>query len=325
MPYSNLVISGSIAFDTLFDFDGLFQNSFDPAMLHSINTSFNVTKLRKNMGGNATNIAFASSFLCPSKVKILGGIGLDGKVFLDFFKNNNLDTTGIIVDNELHTAFGSCITDTNNNQIWGFYYGACENCKNINILDFVNQKTDQTVNKQNVSESLFIISPNHEDSFISMQNQAIKHKIDYVYDVGMMISNLSAEVLRAGVLGAKYIIANEYEMVQLLKKTNLTSQEILEQNKIIITTIGKKGVIYEDKNQRIKIPSFPNLSLDPTGAGDSWRGAFFGSLINGKTVQSSLIMGNALASICVETSGTTTYAPSLEMLQNRCKIIKEMI
>jgi adenosine kinase len=308
--YTSLVIAGSIASDTLFDFDGLFQNSFDANHLDNINTSFNVTKLRKNMGGNATNISYATTFFCPEKVKIIGAVGLDGLHFINFFKEHNLDIKGILIDQEKHTAFGSCITDENNNQIWGFYYGACESCQNINILDFCDKN------------SILMISPNHEDSFVSMQTQAIKHNIDYVYDVGMMIPSLSAEILKNGVLGAKYIIANEYEMNQLFKKTGLTEKELLEKNCIIITTLGKKGVMYKDQNQTITVPSFPNLSVDPTGAGDSWRGGFFGSLINGKNLQDSLIMGNAVASICVENNGTTNYRPTLQTLENRCSVIK---
>ena len=96
-------------------------------------------------------------------------MGKDGKEFINFFKKNKIDASGVIVDKKLYTSAGSVITDKKNNQIWGFYYGAAEK---IPQTDFgkLNKKTD-----------FLVISANHKNSFLYFQREAIKYKINYLY------------------------------------------------------------------------------------------------------------------------------------------------
>ena len=118
--YRNVYITGSIAYDTIMNFPNKFQDYFHSEKLHQINVSFVVNKLEKQLGGTATNIAYNAALILneKSKIKLLGSIGKDGKDFINFFKKNKADTSGIIVDKVLYTSAGSVITDTKNNQIW---------------------------------------------------------------------------------------------------------------------------------------------------------------------------------------------------------------
>ena len=60
-------------------------------------------------------------------------MGKDGKDFINFLRKIRIDASGTILDKELYTSAGSVITDTKNNQIWGFYYGAA---KKFLYIDF---------------------------------------------------------------------------------------------------------------------------------------------------------------------------------------------
>ena len=294
--YTNVYVTGSIAYDTIMDFPGEFKNYFHPEKLHQINVSFVVKKLEKQLGGTGTNISYNVSQIINknlptfakasvgkqlSKISILGSVGKDGKEFVNFFKKNNIDAGGVIVDKELYTASGSVITDTKNNQIWGFYYGASEK---IPYIDFkkLNRETD-----------LLVISANHKNSFLYFQREAIKNKIPYFYDPGMTLTWIKDNDLEEGVLNCRYLIGNDYEIAMILKRIKKTVNGLTGLGLKIITTLGEEGVRYEEKskiqnsklqiNLKSKIINIPahkvKKVVDPTGAGDAWRGGFVAGLL----------------------------------------------
>ena len=76
------IICGSMAFDTIMNFEGRFADQILPDQLHILNVSFLVPALRRDFGGCAGNIAYA--------LKLLGGdprpmatIGQDGGGYLE--------------------------------------------------------------------------------------------------------------------------------------------------------------------------------------------------------------------------------------------------
>ena len=62
------IICGSLAFDTIMNFEGRFAQQIMPDQLHILNVSFLVPSLRRDFGGCAGNIAYA--------LKLLGGTPL---------------------------------------------------------------------------------------------------------------------------------------------------------------------------------------------------------------------------------------------------------
>src|SRR3989338_2094099 len=98
--YNSIIVTGSMSWDTIMDFPSRFIDFLAPEKLHQINVSFVVDNLKKQMGGTATNIAFAASQTkkvinsLDSRLRgndsvgvyILGGLGKDGVEHLRFFK-----------------------------------------------------------------------------------------------------------------------------------------------------------------------------------------------------------------------------------------------
>src|SRR3989338_10009174 len=247
--YKNVYISGSIAYDEIMDCPGEFVDYFHPEKLHQINVSFVVNKLEKQLGGTATNIAYNIALITNSKVKLLGSLGKDGKEFINFFKKNKIDSSGVVVDKKLYTASGSVITDIKNNQIWGFYYGASEK---IPYIDFkkINRETD-----------LLVISANHQNSFLYFQKEAIKHKIPYLYDPGMTLTWITDKDLRKGVINCRYLVGNDYEIAMIMKRLKTTVNELTNLRQgfggqascglKIVTTLGEEGVRYEERVYKV--------------------------------------------------------------------------
>ena len=318
MSYDEFIICGSVAFDEIMDFPSYFVKYLNPDMLHQINVSFVVDRLEKQLGGTATNIAYGTRLLTSKKISVLSAIGKDGHEFKSFFKKNKIMTNLLSVDNRMYTATGKVITDKNDNQIWGYYHGALEQAANIDLTKHLKAGT------------LVILSATAKSAFISHLDQLTTKDIDFIFDPGMTLTWINRKTLIKGINACKYLIGNDYEIESIKKTTQVNIKDLLTKGVCIITTLGYRGVRYQSEEFNIEVPGFIVTDpVDPTGAGDAFRGGFIASLLEKKDVKEALIWGNALASFTIEKYGTVTYRPShLQLSQRTTKIrnsIKRMI
>src|SRR3989338_9573765 len=90
-----VIVTGSMSWDTIMDFPYRFVDYLNPSKLHQLNVSFVVDKLEKQIGGTATNIAYAASqtitYLDSTltnsssvKINVVGGLGKDASGHLQF-------------------------------------------------------------------------------------------------------------------------------------------------------------------------------------------------------------------------------------------------
>ncbi|PJE62900.1 hypothetical protein COU88_02470 [Candidatus Roizmanbacteria bacterium CG10_big_fil_rev_8_21_14_0_10_39_6] len=311
--YTSIIVTGSISHDTIMDFPSRFKDVIDPNHLDKLNTSFVADKMEKRFGGTATNVAYNLSFLCPEKVTILGAVGKDGADLLQFYKEHRLSTESVLQDKELYSANGTVVTDTSGNQVWNFYYGAAEKARTINLSSYATEK------------SIVVILANHPKSFIHFQNQAIAQHIDYLYDAGMSLSWLTDIDLERGVLNARYVSGNEYEMTQILKRLGTSAETLAKKGIPLITTLGPRGARYKDRINTYEIPAFPVKNVvDPSGGGDAWRAGFLAAVAENKSIVDSMIQANALASFAVETYGAANHVPTNAQLQKRISIVTKL-
>ena len=129
------------------------------------------------------------------------------------------------------------------------------------------------------------------------------------------------------------ICINDEEVIQLSGCSNhdLGIKKILTMGpKYIIMKKGEFGAtLYSDKSEFF-CPSFKiEKVIDPTGAGDSFAGAFAGHLAHSKnysfnSIADALIYANAVASFCVEKFGVENMLDiSKEEINERVDFIKK--
>ena len=81
----------------------------------------------------------------------------------------------------------------------------------------------------------------------------------------------------------------------------------------IITTKGEHGSEVTTRGGVIRIPAIPTENVvDPTGAGDAYRGGLIRGLIQGATVQRAAMMGTVCAHYVIQCRGTQEYSFSLD-------------
>lgn len=290
------------------DYPGRFIDQIQPEKLHQLNLSFVVDNLEKQLGGIATNIGYNLSLLTKKRINVIGAVGKDGNELLVFFKKNKINCDGIIKNRFLYSATGSVVTDIKDNQIWTYCYGASKLSKKINIKKYLDKN------------SIMTISACHLEAMINFQNQAINSKTKYLYDPGLALGILPKEALLTGVKNCYWLVGNDYEIAMIVKMLNLSINQLIKFGIRVITTLGEKGVKYQDKNHSYYLPAYKvKKVIDPTGAGDAWRGGFLAGLVEGKDIKDSLKLGNALASFAVEKYGTVNHKPTMKEIKKRLK------
>jgi len=311
--FDSILVSGTIAYDQIMDFPGKFVDHFHPEKLHQINISFVLSRLEKQIGGTATNISYnvrlASLYLGNTiPIYVLSAVGKDGKELLHFLNKNGINTEEMISDRLLYCASGTVITDRKDNQIWGYYYGASKSSKKISMKKFSGPK------------NLCIISADHPEAFLHFQREAIGNNNTYIYDPGMSLTWIKDTDLKQGVLHSAYLVGNDYEIAMILKRLKKTVKALTNRGLKVITTLGEKGVRYESDVEKREVKSYKvKKVVDPTGAGDAWRGGFIAGLTSGLETKDCLKLGNVMASFAVESYGTVNHKPTEKEIGRRIK------
>jgi len=311
--YTNILVTGSMGYDTIMNFPSRFKEHLLPEKLHQINVSFVVSAMERQFGGTATNIAYNFSLFKGNNIKLLASVGKDGDHLLNYMKRSGVDIDGVLIDKKIFSANGTVITDMDDNQIWGFFYGACELAKKISLDGYSDEG------------SILVISANHPDAFMNFQRQAIEKKIEYLYDPGMTLAWNNSKDLTEGVMNCKWLVGNDYEIARICKLLEMEVKDIVKKGIKVITTLGGEGVRYEDDKMEYYVPAVSGKTLvDPTGAGDAWRAGFLTGVIRELSIEESLRLGNAVASYAVEMYGTANHTPSEVAIQKRANELKKL-
>jgi len=109
------------------------------------------------------------------------------------------------------------------------------------------------------------------------------------------------------------LISNEYELEMISSKTGLTLDQLLTMVHSVITTKGAGGTEVLTPNEATRIPVVPTDNVvDPTGAGDAFRGGLIKGIVLGYPLVRAAQMGTVCAHYVVQQHGTQEYSFTLE-------------
>ena len=288
------IICGSLAFDTIMNFEGRFAQQIMPDQLHILNVSFLVPSLRRDFGGCAGNIAYA--------LKLLGGtplpmatIGQDGGGYLERLAGQGISCEFVRTITDTYTAQAMIITDIDNNQINGFHPGAMEQAWQNRIAARSDIK-------------LGIIAPDGRDAMVQHAEQFAAADIPFVFDPGQQLPRFDGAELRHFVAQASWVAVNDYEGKMLSDRTGWDNAEISRRVKGLIVTLGAEGSEVWVEGCKTHVPAVPAAAVvDPTGCGDAYRGALLFGLENGWSLERCAALGNHLGSVKIAQRGPQNY------------------
>ncbi|WP_085832095.1 ribokinase [Clostridium merdae] len=86
----------------------------------------------------------------------------------------------------------------------------------------------------------------------------------------------------------------------------------------VVLTLGSKGVIYRDKNERHTHGIYTVPVVDTTAAGDTFTGYFLAGVARGLSVPQSLELASKASAIAVTSHGAAPSIPVLQEVEEYC-------
>jgi adenosine kinase len=131
-----------------------------------------------------------------------------------------------------------------------------------------------------------------------------------IFDPGQSLPAWAGEDLARCIRQSDMLVSNDYELALIKYKTGLSIEQLLEGVSTIITTRGEHGCeVLSRDGQSQTIPVIPTRNVvDPTGAGDAFRGGLIEGLIQGYPVERAAVMGTVCSHYVIQAYGTQKYS-----------------
>jgi len=257
-------------------------------------------KLEEFCGGKGLNQSVAAS-RAGGSVYHAGCVGAaDGGMLLDMLRSSGAD---ISLVRQLSCPSGHAIIQVN---------GSGQNC--ILLYGGANQQ----VSIEQIDETLAKFDAG---DILVLQNEIsnLHYLIEAAGKKGMVIvlnpSPMTPEILTLPLEYVSYFLLNEVEA------QDLCGGEIAEEDRPgkllqrypsskVVMTLGSRGCIYQDADQKIHCPACRVTAVDTTAAGDTFTGYFVAAIAAGAPVQTALEQATKAAAISVSRKGAAPSIPT---------------
>ncbi|MFH0754383.1 MAG: PfkB family carbohydrate kinase [Candidatus Omnitrophota bacterium] len=273
--------------------------------------------LKKNMlGGSAAHFSMSARLF--DDVQMVGVVGKDfPKVHLDFLKRKGMNIASVTV------ADGKTFRWT------GEYKPEDLNCAithetQLGVLEnYVPQLTEQQKNMGHVF--LANLAPSVQEKLLRL----VKKPSLVGLDTMNLWINVALKDLKRLMKNVDLMVLNDGEAKMLTGERNVVAAAKVVQSMgpgVVVIKKGEHGVYVLGGNFRFAYPAYPIARVvDPTGAGDTFAGGFFGYLsksrkMDEKTLRRAAVYGTVMASFNVEGFGMGRTAPlAMKEVEKRLK------
>jgi adenosine kinase len=299
-----ILVTGSVAYDTIMVFPDRFRNHLLADQLHILNVCFLTPEMRREFGGTATNIAYNLKLLGEDPL-VMGTVGEDIGPYLE-----RLEKLGIAVRllkriPGQFTAQAFITSDLDDNQITAFHPGA---------MNFSHENHVSPA----LGAAVAIIAPDGKDGMLQHARECRTHGIRYVFDPGQGLPMFSAVELGELLDGASVVAVNDYEGKLLEEKTGRRLEDIARGLEALVCTLGAKGSLIIAGGQRHEIPCVQaDAVLDPTGCGDAYRAGLLYGMARGWDWSQTGKLAAVMGAVKIAHRGAQNHAPSREEIEAR--------
>ncbi|MHC1566688.1 MAG: carbohydrate kinase family protein [Candidatus Syntropharchaeia archaeon] len=283
---------GALNFDMLYLVEKIAKGGEEVGIIKSI----------RSPGGSAANTIVGLARL-GAEVGFIGIVGndMEGRMILDEFSSERVDTKGIVVS-EGRTGIAIGFIDSKSGE------------RALYIDPGVNDRFDmKNVDVDYINAAKFL----HTSSFVDMkqlemQKELVKQvKTRISFNPGMLCFKYGFRDIKGIIERSEVVFLSEKELFALTRAGPERGAEILLETgaEIVAITLGKRGCYVTDGNGSHFIPAYPTDVVDTTGAGDSFSAGFLYSLIQGRSIEECGKFGNKIASFCVRNFGAREGLP----------------
>lgn len=288
------LICGSFAYDTIMVFPDRFKHHILPDKVHILNVSFNVSKMRREFGGCAGNIAFNLRLLGGEPLP-MGTVGDDFGPYAEWMDRCGIPRTHVIPVPGTYTAQAFITTDMDDNQITAFHVGAMIESHRTRVSDAGDVK-------------LGIVSPDGGAGMIQHSQEFAAAGIPFIFDPGQAMPLFDGKQLLQFLEEASYLTVNDYEAQMFKDKTGKTLKELAARVEALIVTKGAQGSEIHTQGRIVAIPAAKAETIsDPTGCGDAYRAGLLFGIARGLDWETTGRIAALMGAIKIEQFGTQNH------------------
>ena len=301
-----IAVTGSIATDHLMTFPGRFVEQLMADKLDKVSLSFLVTDLEIRRGGVAANIAFGLGCL-GQRPLLIGSVGSDFADYRTWLHDHGVDTTGVRESDRHHTARFVGTTDADLNQIASFYPGAMSEDVDLDLATLAG------------GADLVLIGATDPDAMLRFTAECRRSGLPFAADTSQQLARLDGEQVAELITGAAYVFSNEYEAGMIEHKTGWSPEDLTKKVATRVTTLGSAGARVDRAGEEPILvgPIADAVPREPTGAGDAFRAGFLAAIAGELGLERAAQLGNLMAVLALETTGTQEYRIERDPLVTR--------
>ena len=299
-----ILVTGSIAYDTIMVFPDRFRNHLLADQLHILNVCFVAPEMRREYGGTAGNIAYNLKLL-GEEALLMASVGEDIQPYLERLEELGLGTRHLKRIPGQFTAQAFITTDLDDNQITAFHPGA------------MNHSHENRITRE-LGAQLAIIAPDGKLGMLQHARECAAAGVAFMFDPGQGLPMFSGEEVAEFVRLAQYVAVNDYEGKLLEEKTGRTLEVIARDVKALVCTLGAKGSVIYAGGQRHEVPCVQAAAvLDPTGCGDAYRAGLLYGIAHDWDWPSTGRLGAVMGALKIARRGAQNHSATREEIEAR--------
>ena len=299
-----ILVTGSMAYDTIMVFPDRFRNHLLADQLHILNVCFLTPQMRREYGGTAGNIGYNLKLLGEDPL-LMATLGEDGGPYLERFAKLDIGTQHLKRIPGEFTAQAFITTDLDDNQITAFHPGA------------MNRSHENHVTRA-LGADLAIIGPDGKEGMLQHARECAEAGMRVLFDPGQGLPMFSREELNGLLELSDYVAVNDYEAKMLEEKTERSVDQIARGVDAVVCTLGAKGSVILTGGQRHDVPCVKaDEVVDPTGCGDAYRAGLLYGIAHGWDWPTTGKMASVMGAIKIARRGAQNHAESREAIEAR--------
>ncbi len=299
-----ILVTGSVAYDTIMVFPDRFRNHLLADQLHILNVCFLTPQMRREFGGTAANIAYNLRLLGDDPL-VMATVGEDIAPYLARLERLGIDTRLLKRIPGQFTAQAFITTDLDDNQITAFHPGA---------MNFAHENRVAT----ELGAALAIVAPDGKQGMLEHAEQCAAQGIRFMFDPGQGLPMFSRQELDRVLSSASFVAVNDYEGRLLEEKSGRRLEDIARGVQALVCTRGAKGSAIYAGGQRYEIPCVEaEAVVDPTGCGDAYRAGLLYGIVRGWDWPRIGRLASVMGAIKIASRGAQNHAPSRDEIEAR--------
>ncbi|HEY0184443.1 MAG TPA: sugar kinase [Rhodopila sp.] len=237
-------------------------------------------------GGDTSNAAIAAARQGAS-VGYITALGLDmpGNSFIRLWQQEGVDTSTVLRTDRYQTGVYCVSHDAAGHHFLHYRSGSAASMFAMADVPEAAIAAARILYVSGISQGISIAAC---DAVFAAIDIAVRHGVKVAYDTNyrprLWPPARAAAVIHAAMANADYAFPGEDDVRTL---TGLTDRDAMLDfylrlgSKVVLLKLGEAGAYLATADARLRIPPYPVVAVDATGAGDTFCGAFLARILAG--------------------------------------------